>query len=305
MSPTQASSAAEPPTIRVLTHNVMFLPKVVADYATETRADLIASSDYIRGHDVVVLEEMFDDGPSDRLLAKLADQYPYRTPVLGRSRSGWDQTAGQYQEHRPEDGGVVVLSKWPIRQRVQYIYGRACGADGLSNKGFVFTELDIRGTPVYVVGTHVQADDPVCLPGQAASIRASQFRQMDAFLDARRIPADRQVIVTGDLNVNRYGPEYTTMLKNLGVAAPDQFTGHRYSYDPATNSITADRDSPFGTRQQLDYVLHRNGHAPPADWANNTQLVHSPEWTVPRPGGTSRFNDYSDHYPVTGAPIAP
>ena len=42
--------------------------------------------------------------------------------VVGRSTSGWDATGGNYSSTTPEDGGVTLLSKWPILHKEQYVY---------------------------------------------------------------------------------------------------------------------------------------------------------------------------------------
>ncbi|WP_026212193.1 sphingomyelin phosphodiesterase [Longispora albida] len=293
-------AAAATPALKVLSHNVMFLPRTLfPNWGQIQRADLISRAPYVAGNDVVVLQEMFDNEASERLKAGLAGQYPHQTPVLGRSRSGWDATLGSYSDTTPEDGGVVIASRWPIREKIQFVYADGCGADWYSNKGFVYVRLDVNGTAVHVVGTHAQADDTGCEGGDGASVRARQFAQLDAFLDARNIPAAEQVIVAGDLNVDRYAPEYQAMLGKLGAAAPS-FAGHPYSWDARTNAI-ADYNDSENNQQQLDYVLHRNGNARPATWQNTTLKAKSPQWSVTSWWTTYTYTDYSDHYPVLGS----
>ncbi|WP_328528338.1 sphingomyelin phosphodiesterase [Nocardioides sp. NBC_00368] len=284
-----ASAAPPPPDLSILTHNVAMLPTILGGKANGTRADLFAEADHLRGHDVVVLEEAFDNEPSDTLKSRLASRYPHQTPVLGRSRSGWDETLGSYSALTPEDGGVTVLSRWPITHRVQYVYADGCGADWFANKGFVYARLDVDGRPVHVVGTHVQAEDPACF-GSGAAVRAEQFAELDGFLDGLAIPADEPIVIAGDLNVVKDSPEYATMLTALDAAAP-AFAGHPYSWDPETNPLASS-----GGREQLDYVLFRRGHQQPRGWTNTTLTPTSPPWSS---GGTT-YTDYSDHYPVLG-----
>ena len=163
-----------------------------------------------------MLQEAFDNSSSDALKQKAAAQYPYQTPVMGRSKNGWDATGGSYSATTPEDGGVTVLSKWPIVRKEQYVYKDACGADWWSNKGFVYAVLNVNGTKVHVVGTHAQSTDPGCGAGEAAQMRSRQFKAIDAFLDAKNIPASEQVLVAGDFNVDSRTPEYATMLADAG-----------------------------------------------------------------------------------------
>ncbi|ANP52638.1 hypothetical protein AVL59_26645 [Streptomyces griseochromogenes] len=50
--------------------------------------------------------------------------------MVGRGRSGWDATGGAYSATTPEDGGVTVLSKWPILHKEQYVYKADAGFVG-------------------------------------------------------------------------------------------------------------------------------------------------------------------------------
>uniref|UniRef100_A0AAU2JZD3 Sphingomyelin phosphodiesterase n=1 Tax=Streptomyces sp. NBC_00049 TaxID=2903617 RepID=A0AAU2JZD3_9ACTN len=300
-----AASAAEAagtasPRLSVLSYNVFLMSKsLYPNWGQDHRASEIPRASFYQGHDVVVLQEAFDNGASDALRADSAAQYPYATPVVGRSKSGWDATGGAYSSTTPEDGGVMVLSKWPIVRKEQVVYKDACGADWWSNKGFAYVVLNVNGTKVHVVGTHAQSTDPGCGSGEAAEMRARQFRAIDAFLDGKNIPANEQVIVAGDMNVDSRTPEYATMLANADLAGSDTRTGHPYSFDTALNSI-ANYRYPTDPREDLDYVLYRKGNARPAGWENNVVKEQSAPWTVSSWGTSYTYTNLSDHYPLIG-----
>ncbi|MFJ5709315.1 sphingomyelin phosphodiesterase [Streptomyces sp. NPDC093105] len=295
-----AAPAAEAPRMKVLTYNAFLFSKTLyPNWGQDHRARAIPAAPFFQGQDVVVIQEAFDNSSSDALKANAAAAYPYQTPVMGRSKTGWDATGGAYSATTPEDGGVTVLSKWPIVRKEQYVYKDACGADWYSNKGFVYAVLDVNGSRVHVVGTHAQSTDPGCSAGEAAQMRSRQFKAMDAFLDAKNIPAGEQVIVAGDLNVDSRTPEYATMLADAGLAGADARTGHPYSFDTELNSIAADR-YPDDPREDLDYVLYRAGNARPANWTNHVVLESSAPWTVSSWGTSYTYTNLSDHYPVTG-----
>lgn len=202
-----AAESAAAPRLSVLTYNTFLMSKnLYPNWGQDHRASEIPKASFFQGHDVVVLQEAFDNGASDALKSNASAQYPYQTPVVGRSKSGWDATGGAYSSTTPEDGGVTILSKWPIIRKEQVVYKDACGADWWSNKGFAYVVLNVGGTKVHVVGTHAQSTDPGCGAGEAAQMRARQFKAMDAFLDGKNIPADEQVIVAGDMNVDSRTP---------------------------------------------------------------------------------------------------
>ena len=106
-------------TLKVMTHNVYMLStNLYPNWGQSERADLIGAADYIKNQDVVILNEVFDNSASDRLLGNLKKEYPNQTAVLGRSSgSEWDKTLGNYSSSTPEDGGVAIVSKWPIAER--------------------------------------------------------------------------------------------------------------------------------------------------------------------------------------------
>lgn len=298
-----AASAAETaaaPRLSVLSYNVFLMSKsLYPNWGQDHRAAEIPKTSFYQGHDVVVLEEAFDNSASDALKANSAAQYPYQTPVVGRSKSGWDATGGAYSATTPEDGGVTILSKWPILRKEQVVYKDACGADWWSNKGFAYVVLNVNGTKVHVVGTHAQSTDPGCGAGEAAEMRARQFRAVDAFLDGKNIPASEQVILAGDLNVDSRTPEYASLLANADLADADSRTGHPYSFDTALNSI-ANYRYPTDPREDLDYVLYRKGNARPSGWENNVVKEQSAPWTVSSWGTSYTYTNLSDHYPLIG-----
>ncbi|MFF5700974.1 sphingomyelin phosphodiesterase [Streptomyces sp. NPDC012794] len=297
---TAAEGTAAAPRLSVLTYNVFLMSKsLYPNWGQDHRAAEIPKTSFYQGHDVVVLQEAFDNGASDALQANSAAQYPYQTPVVGRGKTGWDATGGSYSTTTPEDGGVTILSKWPILRKEQVVYKDACGADWWSNKGFAYVVLNVNGAKVHVVGTHAQSTDPGCGAGEAALMRSRQFKNIDAFLDAKNIPANEQVIVAGDMNVDSRTPEYASMLADADLAGTDSRTGHPYSFDTALNTIASYR-YPTDPREDLDYVLYRKGNARPAGWENNVVKEESAPWTVSSWGKSYTYSNLSDHYPVIG-----
>ncbi|MFE6814487.1 sphingomyelin phosphodiesterase [Streptomyces sp. NPDC057675] len=298
--PAATTAAAFP---SVMTHNLMLLPSGVTDWDPDERARMAGNSDHLRSEDILVLTELFDDSATDdNLFPRLRVHHPYQTPVIGRGDEGWDRTTGSYQGFPNEDGGVAIVSKYPIVYRSQHIFEDGCGDDFWASKGFAYAVVNAAGKRVHVVGTHLQADDPGCDPGEAKSVRAKQLDEISTYLTALRIPASEPVMIAGDLNVNALSSEYSSTLSRLNVAPPTLPSGTKSSFDPRTNSIARYRE-PNATPAHLDYVFLRNDHAKPAGgWTNSTKTVHSPSYTM----NGHTFTDFSDHYPVVGRPtVAP
>ncbi|MFG2717808.1 sphingomyelin phosphodiesterase [Streptomyces sp. NPDC048416] len=288
----------EPPHLKVLTYNTFLMSqKLYPNWGQDHRAQAIPAAPFFQGNDVVVLQEAFDNSASDALKRNASAQYPYQTPVVGRSKDGWDATGGSYSSTTPEDGGVTLLSKWPIVHKEQVIYKDACGSDWWSNKGFAYAVLDVNGTRVHIVATHTQSTDSGCGAGEAVKDRALQFKSIKSFLDAKNIPASEEVMVAGDFNVDSHGSEYASMLTNGGLVGADSRTGHTYSFDTTANSIAHFR-YPTDPSEDLDYVLHVAGHARPSDWNNNVVQESTEPWTVSSWGTSYTYTNLSDHYPL-------
>ena len=293
-------TAKEVPDVSVMAYNVYMLPRTFyPGWGQVQRGDLIAQSEFIKRNDIVILNEVFDNKASDNLLTKLKNTYPHQTPVSGRSKHGWDGTEGSYSHFSIEDGGVAIVSKYPIVKKVQHVYKNACGHDYLSNKGFVYAKIMKDDKPVHVVGTHMQAEDEKCKPATTENDRTQQLKAMRDFVDNQKIPKDEMVVLGGDFNVIKDTKEYKNMLNLLKVSEPE-YIGHDSTWDTKTNSI-AKYNYPNLDRQYLDYVFLDKDHAQPKHWSNEALLVHSEKWQERLWFKNYEYNDYSDHYPVVGS----
>jgi sphingomyelin phosphodiesterase len=230
--------------VDIVSYNVFMLPPIAdvfkADLGKRERGRLIAAAGFMQGHDVLILNEAFDDEARKILLDGLAKDYPFQTPVIGQTSSAGRANGLPYRFERnllqnrlPEpvsNGGVVILSKWPFIGSAQYVYGkqkifggaheaRTCGSDALANKGFAYVEIVKKHQRFHVVGTHTQASDAMC--ANPAKVRRQQFRDIAAFINAAHIHKDQMVFIGGDLNVDRSNRrEFAQMLTALQANEP-------------------------------------------------------------------------------------
>ncbi|MET9798122.1 sphingomyelin phosphodiesterase [Nocardiopsis alba] len=300
-TPAAASPETERQAPRVTTYNAFLMPKALyPNWGQDIRADLIPADGVLDGQDVVVLQELFENSSAERLREGLSEDYPYSTPVVGRSKTGWDDTTG-FRGETVTNGGVSMHSVWPIVRAEQHIFSRACGADWFSNKGFAYVELDTPDGPLHVVGTHMQAEDGACRSGEDRRIRAGQLDQIVSVL--RGIPEDEPIYVAGDLNIVGGTEEWNDALDRLDAVEPTP-VDDTISWDPSTNSI-AGHDYSGHEPQQLDHVLPIRNQASPETYLNETRAVKSEPWTVRSWGRDYTYDDYSDHYPVFGSAARP
>ena len=256
-------------TVDLLSFNAALLPAWVVD--TDQSERVVRMAPHLAGYDVLVLQELFVDRWRDALLAELEDAYPYRGALVGED--------GARDLPWRQDGGILILSRWPIEREASLAFGSVCsGIDCLAEKGVAYVALRVGGRRIHVFGTHAQS-----IYGSAVEeVRATQFAMLRTFIEAQAIPADEPVLIVGDLNVDAYTPELARMLELLDARWPPVVRARRYTWDPTRNAY-AD-----GSPAWLDYVLVADEHATP---------IVSWNRAIPLRDGEL---DLSDHFAVQG-----
>jgi sphingomyelin phosphodiesterase len=261
-------------TLNVLAYNIYMRPVFVNGQEDRTR--MLPAE--IRGYDVIVFSEAFDDGLRKKLIAGLKSSYPYATKILGTDR-GIEQ-----------DGGVIIVSKWPIKAQDQKRFGSNCyGSDCMSDKGVLYAKIDKKGRPYHIFGSHTQAD----AGAKDRAARKLQLKIIRAFIDSKKIPKDEPVIIAGDLNVNKSSTaEYKAMLSTLNAVDPPT-GGAKYTFYPTINDLAS------GKNEFLDYVLWSKAHLAPVAASNQVRIPRAAKGWKDLLTENERW-DLSDHYPVYG-----
>ncbi len=257
--------------LNVLSYNVWALLPGLVSRSVSERLKLLV--DKVNGYDVIVLSELFDNAARETFLQALKPQYPYQTQVVDR----WGAI---------EDGGVLIVSRWPIDTEKQITYDQCDGDDCSAAKGVMYAAINKSGTKYHVFGSHTQAWSKA----ENQATRASQFTEMKAFIDNQSIAANEAVIIAGDLNVDRinFPTEYQAMLNTLSAQEVDRNGGYLYTADGRVNAWTD------GTPEVLDYVLYSTAHKVPQN--------ASAKVVTPRSIDESVFTKYdlSDHFAISG-----
>ncbi|KAG0259165.1 hypothetical protein DFQ27_004207 [Actinomortierella ambigua] len=294
-------------TLSIVSHNLFMVSKKLANWEQETRARLIVEADYIKNRDIVVLQEVFDPHARQILKAGLLHQYPYQTDVVGQTKgtqtAKWDSTTGAFASWALENGGTMVLSKWPILEQRQHIFSNACGVETAFNFGFVYAKIDYPGGPLHVLGTHLQPQDPYCFLVAPETVRRSQLQEIHAFMahqlqsDGVSLLSNDTVIYAGDMNIIRSSAaEYASMLLALEAVPPDEYVGLNATWHPLENAL-AGYYWPNGGPEFLDYVLLHNQYRRRVMRSRLEALMakSGQEYMV---ASGDRYHELSDHYPV-------
>ena len=249
----------------VLAYNIFMRPFPFLDDQSDRGRALPAK---LHGFDVIVFSEAFDDSVRNQLLSDLRAEYPFRTRLLDGDKP---------------NGGVIIVSRWPITAEAQRLYGGVCVLeDCLADKGVLYARFEKHGQAYHVFASHTQAGDGT----ERQQTRLRQFGIIKSFIDSRGIAETEPVFIAGDLNVDKYNAsEYAAMLGALHAWYPRPF-GHPYTADSTINR-RADG------RKYLDYVLVSNRHLQPISAIIETLIPRSP---TPIGGD----HNLSDHFPVFG-----
>lgn len=257
--------------LSVMTYNIWALP-VIASHIGE-RYELLPQ--FMQGYDVIMLQEVFASG-RDAFLASLLSEYPYQTRMLDKPG------ANIY------DGGVTIVSRYPIVNQAQLVFPDCTGTDCFADKGVNYAEVIKNGKSYHLFATHAASFDT----DAARNLRQQQFQLMRQFAAQQGIDKDEMVIYGGDFNVNKLkfaNSDYPAMLANLNAQAPD-YAGYTDStFDPRVNTFAAKYD----VVEYLDYIVVSNEYGQSQDNINTV--------LVPRTADQELWQhwDLSDHFPVT------
>lgn len=260
-------------TLKVMSYNVWALP-VVAKHIGDRFQEI---PKYLKGYDVVMLQEVFASG-RDAFLRDLAKEYPYQTKMLN------------HPGMNVYDGGVTIVSRYPIVNEGQYVYPDCSGTDCFADKGVNYAEVIKNGKAYHVLATHTASFDT----DTARDYRQRQFRQIREFAQAQNIPVTDTVVYGGDFNVNKrkFPTDYQQMFANLSADEP-QYAGYTEStFDPRINAYAGSALSGGENIEYLDYVVVSNEFAIRTE---NINTVKVPRTTV---ANLWKHWNLSDHFPV-------
>ncbi|WP_037305160.1 sphingomyelin phosphodiesterase [Amycolatopsis orientalis] len=287
--------------VKVMAFNIWQLPWIASPNTSDKQARARAAEAVIRANDadVVVLDEAFS-AQAEELRNRLKDVWPYQTPLVGQyctTSPGWTTVNGNCSNSPiVVNGGVTVLSKAPVTEKHQLVFGNSYSgtADYLSNKGAALARLVVNGKPLWIAGTHMQADEgPETLP-KAHDVRMAQLGEIRDLV-TKYAPATEPVVVAGDLNIEYWAGQ--TRKDSLGRTQIQQGEAFldgvlrtagegAYTFDAVTNPQAA-KSVPATYRDSLDYVGAVRAGGRPLAAVGPVQLVHYDGGTIP-----------SDHYPV-------
>ncbi len=199
--------------LKVLSWNVFMLPKPIKiswqNYRTKLISEQLSGTDY----DVMFFMEAFTGSFHSAMRKKLKSQYPYDYylkkknliyPVMG--------------------SGVFVMSKHPFKVLDRDYYQHCGRADCHASKGVLLIEMQLpNGKTAQFASTHLQSGK------KYGATRMKQIHQVKAVLE-RHARAGIPQFFLGDLNIDRFHPEFQQGLTLLGMEHPSLGPGLKYHH---------------------------------------------------------------------------
>ena len=222
---------------------------------------------FLKGYDAVVLQETFSSEHRNVIVNAVKSEYPYNSDILGKD------------EILSFNGGVIILSRWPIIKMEQVVFEGCDGSDCMVKKGVIYVAVEKQGERIHLFGLHLQAQK------EYSQARVAQFPQLAHFIQQQRISPTELVLVAGDFNVDYFSNgidnEFSqlTSVSNLVLAEESPAP----SYDQTSNTLV---DEPV--KERLDYIFYSSDHLAPST-ANN-QVLHFRHEDL----------DLSDHHAIAG-----
>jgi endonuclease/exonuclease/phosphatase family metal-dependent hydrolase len=189
--------------IKILTYNIFMRPPLVKnnenDWKDERLSDFL---NQITNYDIICLQEMFGSFNSRKQMfiraASLAGFFFYV-----------DTNSPSFISKYMVDGGLLIISRFPIVETsyLQFRYGVV--ADSLAEKGIIYTKIKIKNSSLHLFTTHLQAsyfDSTEANFLISFETRMAQIKQINhmmiEILKTHYNKKKDKILLVGDLNVD-------------------------------------------------------------------------------------------------------
>jgi endonuclease/exonuclease/phosphatase family metal-dependent hydrolase len=244
----------------VISHNMGLLPGVLYHASPNRDAAIAELTTQLRSEncDMVCLSEIWVNKEKELIRRRLKDIYPYY-------KQGPDEPDADM------NGGLLLLSKFPILKSSDIIYRDCYAEDCFSNKGALYVKVQPTDSvvPWNVFFTHTQNDSPTLptverlvaptLVGSEAGARKALYAQLTRLgefvqtYSAAPMSVDdsaNPTLIFGDFNIQaRYKERYDQMILRLGKPAVIDIWAVKHPHDDGLTT----------GGERVDYILLRSG----------------------------------------------
>lgn len=229
--------------IRLLSLNLFLRPPLISNQAgdfKEARTALFCQS-ILPLYDLVCLQEVFG------LLSTRKTRIIAAAKALGYTYSVESPAPGFFASHLI-DGGLLILSRYPILEWEFQSFGFAIFPDTLADKGVLYCKLEVAGSPLHLFTAHTQSayeTRDINLFRLYRSVTLRQIEIIASFIKEKKAQKGLIVLV-GDLNIDAQAgnkplidssakDEYTSLMSVLRSLQPRDVLNEVYGSHPATH----------------------------------------------------------------------
>jgi sphingomyelin phosphodiesterase len=259
--------------ISLLSWNIYMLPRPFIKTDQSERAHAIAQVINEEDYGMIIFQEAFDFRARQIIRKALKKKYPYHS---GRPYKN---------DFIKVSSGIWIFSQYPIKKKKNIGFAHCRTTDCFSSKGATLVEVEIEGSRIQVIGTHLQAWDGE----KYQKTRFSQYREIKKLLLDKFKKDDVPQFLIGDLNTPIDDSlSYYNMLSTLDMEDGELNGEIQNSVNPFVNTLIKQKE---GERHKLlDYILCRT----------NGSGVKVKERKIIRYTASSsgKTKDLSDHFAI-------
>lgn len=199
--------------IRILTYNIFLRPPLIKNNENDWKDERLADfCSLIHNFDIVCLQEMFGTFNNRK-------QMLIRAASLAGFFFYVDTSSPSFNSKYMVDGGLLILSRFPIiaHSYMQYRYGVV--ADSLAEKGIIYCKIKIKDSSLHLFTTHLQAS--YFDSGESNFIisfhtRMAQIKQINHIIsevlkNEYKKNYDK-ILLVGDMNVDAFGYKFSNIV---------------------------------------------------------------------------------------------
>lgn len=183
------------------------------------------------------------------------------------------------------NGGVIIVSKWPIKEVREWIFKTSTKTDKYAKKGALYAKIDKGGKLYNIIATHTAGE--------------INITSIAAFVDTLDLPANEPVIMAGDWNTNLF--EQKAAFATLKSTIP-QWIGSKITADSETNALKL-----WDTiNHTIDFIICSNSHLLPSKASVTVRKITSKmpwsdnKYPFAKEKPVRNIYDLSDHYGLVG-----
>ena len=249
------TKSAQSSTLKCVSYNAWGLPVWLKGHNQSSRFSALPDSLLNLHQDIICLQECFHPVLRHKVLKKLTKEYYFISDYYCNQ-----DIFGPVK--RDCFGGLMTFSKFPIIYEKFFAYSKNNQTgiiENIGNKGFLFTVIDLNGTHINIINTHLYAGNNKLAENQ----RMLQIKQMFTHISSLPEFYKNPTLLMGDINIThpdvykcnntyQYSYVYDYILEQMGfVDSKPSLTENDYTYNGKINQYVKDTTN----LQKLDYCF--------------------------------------------------